>query len=309
MGKSFLLFLIVPLTVISGLAQNGVAINSLGNAPHSSAILDISSNNKGFLIPRMSTAERDLIINPAEGLQIYNTDTKCFEFFAYGVWQIMSCASPSSSWVCGDQIVDVRDGQTYNTVPIGSQCWIKENLNYDQTLFGNDWCYDNDQANCFIYGRLYDWAAALQGATGNNFSPSGIQGVCPVGWHMPSHNEWTTLERAVCNTATCLTDFPYDESTAGSFRGTDEADKLKSTTFWATPSGTNSSGFTALPNGSYDGFFDFSAMQYVGYWWTATEYGVGGWNAWAREIDHGGGGILRNVYGTSSGFAVRCVKD
>lgn len=393
--KFFANLLIVNFAIFSvNCFSQGAAINSTGSQADASAMLDISSNSSGFLMPRMTSLERDAILSPAEGLQIFNITTKCFEAYVYSVWQSLFCAcvppsTPSAgahlpgqtqiewNWanvqgatgykyntindlasaidignntsflqtnltcntsynlyvwayitscgnssvltlsestsvcqpVCGSSFVDSRDSKTYNTVLIGSQCWMVENLDYDQNFIGDDWCYQNDPANCAIYGRLYNWSAALQGASGNNSSPSGIQGVCPVGWHVPSHNEWTTLERAVCTSPTCVTDFPYDETTSGSFRGTDEANKLKSISLWATPSGNNSSGFTALPNGSYDGYFDFMSLNSVGYWWTTTEYGSGGWNAWAREIDHGGGGILRNVYGTSSGFAVRCVRD
>src|ERR1051325_2391977 len=76
----------------STIKAQGVGVNSSGNSPDPSAMLDVNSHTKGVLISRMSTAERDAISSPAEGLQIFNTNTKCFEFYANGIWQTMACA-------------------------------------------------------------------------------------------------------------------------------------------------------------------------------------------------------------------------
>jgi uncharacterized protein (TIGR02145 family) len=86
------LFLAVLLFNNLSIAQ-GVSVSENAAEPHESAIMDISSTNKGLLLPRMTTAERNAIVNPAESLLIFNTDTKCFETFVYGVWQNFWCAS------------------------------------------------------------------------------------------------------------------------------------------------------------------------------------------------------------------------
>src|SRR5262245_21339002 len=70
----------------------GIAVNGNGAAPHSSAALDVSSTTQGVLISRMTTAERDAIVSPAPALQIYNTTTNCFEFYAFNTWQTLGCA-------------------------------------------------------------------------------------------------------------------------------------------------------------------------------------------------------------------------
>ena len=135
------------------------------------------------------------------------------------------------AWTCGDALVDERDAQSYGTVLIGDQCWMAKNLNVgtmtggtvNQTDNGTieKYCYANNPANCETYGGLYQWNEAMQYST----TPA-AQGICAMGWHIPTHDEFTTLERAVCTSGTCETDFPYDTTTAG-FRGTNEGTVLK----------------------------------------------------------------------------------
>jgi uncharacterized protein (TIGR02145 family) len=99
----------------------------------------------------------------------------------------------------GDDLV--YGNQTYKTVVIGSQTWMAENLNYQPTS-GNSWCYENSADSCNKYGRLYDWSTAMNISTSYNSSTYGgsdvkHQGVCPLGWHLPSRNEWDILAESV----------------------------------------------------------------------------------------------------------------
>ncbi len=120
-----------------------------------------------------------------------------------------------AAWQCGNgkivmQFTDSRDGKSYKAVKIGTQTWMAENLNYAYTqktakLDSSSFCYDNDPANCEMYGRLYTWSAAIDSATvlseggkdcgdGVTCSASGtVRGVCPEGWHLPDTTEWETL--------------------------------------------------------------------------------------------------------------------
>jgi len=93
MAISILLFALLVMGSLLVFSQSGAAINATGAAPDASAGLDIQFNNKGLLIPRMTTFDRNAISNPAVGLQIFNTTTMCFEYFAYGIWQTLSCAT------------------------------------------------------------------------------------------------------------------------------------------------------------------------------------------------------------------------
>ncbi|MCR4737131.1 MAG: hypothetical protein K5846_03100, partial [Bacteroidales bacterium] len=88
------------------------------------------------------------------------------------------------------------DGNTYNTVQIGTQCWLKENLRVKHYSDGEEISitYPNHNINnASEYGCLYNWASTVRGANSVNVSPSGIQGVCPIGWHVPSSDEYNTL--------------------------------------------------------------------------------------------------------------------
>ncbi len=93
-------------------------------------------------------------------------------------------------------MTDSRDGEIYATVEIGGQTWMAENLRYD--VPGNVSLDTINLANpSTTYGRLYDWATIMNGATTSSSNPSGVQGVCPSGWHLPSDSEWNEMEMAL----------------------------------------------------------------------------------------------------------------
>ena len=168
---------------------------------------------------------------------------------------------------------DLRDGQTYKTVTIGTQTWMADNLNYETE---NSYCYDDDPSNCSKYGRLYTWAAAKT--------------VCPSGWHLPSKTEFEALITAVGGS-----------STAGA--------KLKLQTGWTAYDGiTNEDafGFSALPAGSR---YSNGVYYYEGrhaYFWRSTEYDSR--YAYFMYLNYSLDGAYLS-HGKDLGFSVRCVKD
>lgn len=85
---------------------------------------------------------------------------------------------------------DTRDNQSYGWVKIGGQTWMSENLKYASV---NSACYANNSVNCTNYGRLYTWAEAMNNAGSSTVTPSGVQGQCPTGWHLPSVAEWRQM--------------------------------------------------------------------------------------------------------------------
>ena len=94
---------------------------------------------------------------------------------------------------CPAEFIDPRDGQTYKAVFFASQCWMKENLRYDSPSSGADIPSENNPVNLQTSGMFYPWDVAMNGALSSNYIPSGVQGVCPPGWHLPSMSEWQII--------------------------------------------------------------------------------------------------------------------
>jgi len=219
-------------------------------------------------------------------------------------------AGPAPGFSCGTTLVQDNVGNTYNTVAIGNQCWMKENMRTtkypDGTTITTNWSYYTDTgwggkysgdttANVKMYGLLYQWSAVVATRNGGT-SPHTTRGICPSGWHVPKHDEFTTLERAVCTSGTCATDFPYDTTTEG-LRGTNEATELK-------PGG--SSGFSGVMAGwrEANGLF-YDRGGYVAFW-TSSEKGA---KAWYRYLSTQSPKVNRATYETYYGFSVRCAQD
>jgi uncharacterized protein (TIGR02145 family) len=213
---------------------------------------------------------------------------------------------PVPPFTCGGTLYDARDGQSYATVLIGTQCWMAENLNvglrinstatgYQQANNGTieKYCFSNNEANCDIYGGLYEWPEAMQYVT-----TEGAQGICPYGWHTPTDGEWTTLSG-----------FLGGGSVAGG--------KMKSTGtieegtgLWHTPNtgATNESGFTGLPGGyrSYDAG-SFSSLSIYGIFWSSSQYNTS--DVWSRILCYYDANVLRSYGSKEHGYSVRCLKD
>jgi len=203
------------------------------------------------------------------------------------------------------------EGETYETVVIGSQTWFSRNLNY--AVEGSK-CYGEDgqvcipsggdyntyitisateiQANCDKYGRLYDWATAMGIPSSYNSSyyyPSKqikYRGICPEGWHIPNNSEWNELLDAVGGS-----------SIAGS--------KLKSNNF----GGEDAYGFSALPGGGrFDDDGSFHSVGRYGIWWSTGEDDRN--HAYAQSMGYGDeSAYLEGIYIKSTLFSVRCLKD
>lgn len=216
------------------------------------------------------------------------------------------------------------DGNVYAIIEIGNQVWMAENLKVSHFADGTpisqvsdeaEWnaMTKDDQAYCWYNnlteysdssGALYTWAAAMYGASGSDEIPSGIQGVCPEGWHLPSDAEWKELEMFL--------GMNQSEADSYDWRGSDEGGMLKEIGFskWDLPNtgASNSSGFTAVPGGFRSpkgGFFSYG--QTAGFWTTKDEEGTV--NAWYRTLNFDKEQLYRQHNGMQLGLSVRCVHD
>ncbi len=223
-----------------------------------------------------------------------------------------------------DTFIDERDAQVYKAITIGDQIWMAENLNSTHYADGTPlvdgtgagdiagdyttkyyFWYDDDSATYSeTYGSLYTWAAVMNGEASSDNNPSGVQGVCPDGWHLPGDSEWKELEIYL----------GMSQAVADSegWRGTDEGGKLKETDtiHWNSPitSATNESGFTALPGSYRSPNGTFSGIRFYAFFRAATE--GSGLGVWSRRLDYDNGKVYRlGDYDKGSGFSVRCVKD
>ena len=211
MKKNVLLFLSICMFfgyTVSVSAQ-GVSISAEDNDPHESSLLDIESTEKGFLISRMTTAQRNAISNPAESLLIFNTTTRCFEWWdaETSIWILMSCGDDdkssgksytSESSTCGNQITDVQ-GNIYNTIKIGNQCWMSENL---KTIRYNDntdiaLVEDNVKWNSLTTGAYSRYDKAEYTGFLYNSIAINTGKLCPEGWRVATKDDWKILEKRI----------------------------------------------------------------------------------------------------------------
>ncbi len=306
-----LILLLIAITAIASFTLTAqVAINNDGSNPDNSAILDLKSTNSGLLLPRMNTSQISYISNPAAGLMVFNTDSSDFYGFNGNEWiSVWNTDDTITVWFYGDPITDSRDGQSYNTVQIGNQCWLQENListkyndgtNIPNVTNNSTWdtlttpayCwYDNDSTSyAGTYGALYNWYAV------------GTAILCPTGWHIPTDDEWKTMEMYLGLT--------QEEADEIGWRGVDEGGKLKEagTTHWNSPNlgATDSSGFTALPGGyRYTGIFQNLGNNCD--LWSATAGGSS--TAWYRTLHYNLVKVNRYHLTKRLGFSVRCIKD
>ena len=212
------------------------------------------------------------------------------------------------------------DNNTYNTVQIGNQCWMKENLrtthysNGTSIALGSSpstttayrYYPDNNSSNVSTYGYLYNWPAVMGNSSSSSANPSGVQGICPTGWHVPDDAEWTQLTNYVSS----QTQYQCNGSSGNI------AKALASTTGWNSststcavgnnPSANNATGFSALPAGGYP------AGEYGNFgddanFWSATENYVN--YAYYRGLYYDYAYVSRVVDFKSYGFSVRCVRD
>ena len=212
-----------------------------------------------------------------------------------------------------------RDGNTYNTVQIGAQCWMKENLRTTKYADGTSipqgssstysvayWYYPNDVAsNKPIYGLLYNWTAVMRSSSSSYANPSGVQGICPTGWHVPSDAEWTQLQDYVCSQSqfACVNYYTYFAKALAGTIGWNSS--TNTCAVGNTPSQNDATGFSALPAGYYHG--NHNSFGSSANFWSATE--TGSLNTKVLWLFYNRSEVSFDSSDKSYGFSVRCVKN
>ena len=280
-----------------------ISISTDNSPADNSAMLDVKSTNKGVVLPRLTSAQISAIVNPVDGLLVYNvTNGKLYIYVSSAmVWKEVNYGTGtllvSQTFYCGSSFVDSRDNKSYGTVQIGNQCWMGQNLNLGTKILGNanqtnngiieKYCYNDDENNCNIYGGLYQWDEAMQ-----YVNTEGVPGICPTGWHLPTDAEWTTL-----------TTYLGGEAVSGG--------KMKETgtMHWASPNAgaTNESGFTALGSGHRNVITGFNSIGGTAGFWSSSQYTAT--NAWYRDIYYYYWNVTQLNGSKTFGFSVRCLKD
>jgi uncharacterized protein (TIGR02145 family) len=192
---------------------------------------------------------------------------------------------------CPQTLVDARNNESYQTVTICNQCWMSENLNYE--IRGGSWCYKDIALNCNNFGRLYDWGGAMDGHGSSNNNPSGVQGVCPAGWHLPSQSEWEEF-------------IMYMEDQEWK---TGDAMKVILNIWSNNTNATNASGFSALPAAYYDsGDNHWKGHNQSTAFWTTTESGQQN-TVYAWWLFYNNENASEDLVEKDMRFSVRCLKD
>ncbi|KAA3614980.1 MAG: hypothetical protein D8M58_11040 [Calditrichaeota bacterium] len=241
----------------------------------------------------------------------------------FSMFLILACSDDSTSPIEDDDdglptgtlgtVTDI-DGNEYQTIKIGKQWWMTENLrvtryrNADSIRHvpdDNEWTtlteggysiYDHHGANIITYGLLY-----------NGYAAQDSRNIAPDGWRVATDDDWKELE--------VFLGIPESELNDNQWRGTNEGDKIKEsgTLHWVAPNAnaTNEYGFTAQPNGFRSSLnANFIGLAHQAYFWTSSVYNNGSdIYGWARGLHRDHTEISRVYYNNNNGFGVRCIKD
>jgi uncharacterized protein (TIGR02145 family) len=265
--------------VSNAIASSAFKIKYIGN----------SQNLKKSVILKNASTEKVITYNIGDRLKITGIS---------GIYRTIITDIPTQSKTITFAFVACTDadGNNYPVVQIGNQIWMAENLKTtkyndgsilsnitDNNIWNNlqsgAYCwYENNISLKDTYGALYNWNAIS------------TKKLAPIGWHVPTDAEWTTL-----------TNYLGGEANAGN--------KLKETgaKHWKSPIATNETGFTALPCGFRDYKGTFQNIGSFGYWWSSSPAST--MSVWYRLMYNNNSNVGRYYSNKSSGYAVRCVKD
>jgi uncharacterized protein (TIGR02145 family) len=288
--------------IVDGVTKS-IKMISLSNYPDNHIRLIYSGKDNSMAAYKSLADIKDLIFSLGDELrfityaktpdQINGSDIiidapLCSQDYTFNILEGIPCSgTPSVTY----------EEQMYKTVQVGSQCWLKENLNVGTMIDGSNeqtnnsliekYCYHDSIENCNTYGGLYQWGEMMDYTT-----LEGSQGICPDGWHIPTDEERETLS-----------EFLGGINIAGG--------KMKEigTLHWLPPNtgATNESGFTGFSGGFRDETGGFSTMGLIGLFWSSTQINTNGAKTWGLSYINTS---LLFGYGTkNTGNSLRCLKD
>ncbi len=284
-----LLIVIVVIGILAAITI--VAFNGIQDRSRAAALKsDLTQVNKQLKLFQADNGRYPATVSTDCSASPDSATNKCLKVSSGNT--ISSYNSPSS----GDNfnLTISNAGGNLSYVLTSSQTWATKNLNVGTMIAGTatpsnnstveKYCYNDSQANCDTYGALYTWDEAMQYSTA-----AGAQGICPSGSHIPTDDEWKTLEVSLGMTQA--------QADATGWRGTDQGTQLKS---------GGSSGMS-VPLAGYrstaGSFTDLSANATV---WSSSESGG---SAWGRYLYSGVAPVYRDTYDEAFGFSVRCLGN
>ncbi len=311
------------------------------------AVYALNSWDTGYRVNNGSTGTVDLSshgdascreckkVTDASGKDIFVPTKSCAEWNTFKA-NLPAGVTISNCFTCGDLLVDERDGRSYPTVSVGSQCWMAKNLNYGtymvgeggssinhqdptNTLSTRKYCLNDNPGNCATYGGFYQWHEAV-GLNKNcddvdcsaQINTYPWQGICPAGWHIPSdienpgdpdlNNDWYALENVLKTVGqTCTPDRNPNNNDIWMCNGA--GTKMKTV-------GVNELNMEILGSIQEDnvGWNNFGVD---GHFWSsaATSNPTDTNRTWSRTLEPGKTGVLRKAKEKNRGFNVRCVKN
>ena len=226
----------------------------------------------------------------SQSLNVHKTDGTVESFILSQIDSIDFSSVFTTGIPCPGIPTLVHGGRVYNTVQIGDQCWIKENLDVgdmilrDQNSSDNGviekHCYNDNPANCTTFGGLYQWNEVMEYT-----AIEGVQGICPTSWHVPTLTEFIILKTRLKNDGNSLK--AIGQGIDGGV-------------------GTNTSGFSALLAGfRYDNGF-FTGVDYTTHFWSSSDYDE--IHAWFMELGNHISQVYFYAFSREFSASVRCIK-
>lgn len=253
---------------------------------------------------------------------LHNLNPSTYEFNSQQA-AIIGVRVPQSVQACQgvDSLTDV-DGNVYHTVQVGQQCWMRENMRATRYADGTPIAASSDTSSTIPYryapnndtslvaknGYLYNWRAAMGGSAPSTSSPSGVQGVCPTGWHLPSYSELRDLRHFMESQASYHCN-DSDTSTAAAMCST--IGWHSSTVSCApgdNPVANNETGLSFVPAGRFSAG-TYSGLSYYSYAWSTTEYSAG--KPRIIRLAYNNAQFSTSWYASNRrlGYSVRCLRD